>query len=84
MSAYRRITIVGPLGQRELEALSKNLPALVWEGDLSYFEYDPELDCFFFNASKATQRKNYGEGFVLSVADAERGAWSTIYEAPSF
>lgn len=79
-----RVTITGPAGHREMEALAKNLPELVLDAELSYFQYDPELDVFFFSASKATQRKNWQEGFCLSIADAEAGAWKTIYEPPSF
>ena len=84
MAEYVRITIVGAMGKREWEALSKNLANLVLEANLNYFGYDTELDCFFFAASKGAQRKHWNEGFVLSVADAEAEAWQTIHEPPSF
>lgn len=84
MAMFQRIVIVGAMGEREWNALAKNLPDLVLEGEIIYFEYDPELACFFFNASKAAQKRDWDQGHVLSLADAEAGAWRTIYESPSF
>ena len=84
MAEYYDIKIKGPMDIKVLTALSKVLPDLVYEADISYIEYDPQRDCFFFAASKATQDRHWREGYVLSVTDATAGAWRTIYEPPSF
>lgn len=84
MADDRHIIIKGPLGTRELEALSKNLTPLVVIEGMTYFEFNEELDCFFFAASKATQRKHWNDGYVLSVFDAQQGDWESIHEPANF
>lgn len=84
MPMTSKVTIAGPMGEKELNALCKVLPELVLEAELFYIEYERDRDCFFFAASKATQDRHWREGFVLSVADAEAEDWKTIYEPPNF
>lgn len=70
------------MGTRERRALAKVLKPLVREG-LCTIAYDAYHDVFYFRG-KAKLQKDIRDGFVLSVSDAQHGAWRTIFEPSNF
>lgn len=72
----------GNMGTRERKALAKVLKPMVREG-ICNFAYDTRNDVFFFRG-KGALRKDLREGYVLSVSDAQHGAWRTIFERANF
>jgi hypothetical protein len=74
--------VKGNMGTRERKALAKVLKPLVREG-ICRFAYDPHYDVFYFG-SKSSLRRDVNAGRVLSVSDAQHGAWRTIFEPANF
>lgn len=72
----------GNMGTRERRALAKVLKPLVREGICS-IAYNPGYDVFYFRGKRSLQ-KDVRDGYVLSVSDAEHGAWRTIFEPSNF
>lgn len=70
------------MGTRERKALARVLKPLVREG-ICNIGYDPYHDVFFFRGKKSL-RKDIRDGYVLSVSDAQHGAWRSIFEPPNF
>lgn len=70
------------MGARERKALAKVLKPLVREGICS-IAYDARHDVFYFRG-KGSLAKDVRDGYVLSVSDANHGAWRTIYERSNF
>jgi hypothetical protein len=71
----------GNMGARERKALAKVLKPLVREG-ICNIKYDSRHDVFYFRG-KSKLATDVRKGFVLSVSDAQHGAWQTIHERPS-
>lgn len=67
------------MSPRERAALAKVLRPLVREAGICRIAYDREYDVFHFRG-KRSLRKDVDDGYVLSVHDANAGAWKTIYE----